>query len=89
MNVSPSSRIPGWPSGCGARCRMTSGSYLRGVNRMPPEVFDAWQRSVWDAWEAAGHYERGCDGWMDDPAGNVACTTCLEAVPMPEGVSVA
>ena len=64
---------------------MTSG--LPEVNPMPPEVFDAWKRSAWDAWEAAGHYERGCDGWMDDPAGNVACTTCLEAIPVPEAVT--
>ena len=56
---------------------------------MPPEVFDAWTRSVWDAWEGASHYGRGCDGWTDDPAGNVTCTTCLEAVPVPEGAAAA
>ena len=54
---------------------------------MPPEVFDAWARSVWDAWEAAGHYSRSCDGWTDDPQGNVICTTCLEGIPVPEGAT--
>ena len=54
---------------------------------MPEEIFDALQRARWDAWEAAGHYERSCDGWADDPDGNVTCTTCLEAVPVPEGAA--
>lgn len=48
-----------------------------------PDAFEAWQRSVWDAWEKAGHYERACSGWVDDVNGNVMCATCLEAVPVP------
>lgn len=50
-----------------------------------PDVFEAWQKAVWHAWEKAGHYERGHDGWLDDVNGNVICATCLEAVPVPAG----
>lgn len=50
-----------------------------------PDAFEAWQASVWAAWEKAGHYERGHDGWLDDVNGNVICATCLEAVPVPAG----
>lgn len=50
-----------------------------------PDAFEAWQASVWAAWEKAGHYERACSGWLDDVDGNVICATCLEAVPVPAG----
>lgn len=50
---------------------------------------EAWRQSVQGAWEAAGHYERSCGGWLDDVHGNVICATCLEAVPLPEGETAA
>lgn len=56
---------------------------------MPREVLDAWTRAVWHAWEKAGHYERHCDGWLDDVDGNVICATCLEPVAVPAGGAAA
>lgn len=62
---------------------------IHGPDPDDPWVFDEWTRSVWHAWEKAGHYERGHDGWLDDVDGNVICASCLAPVPVPAGGAVA
>lgn len=62
---------------------------IHGPDPHDPWAFDEWTRSVWHAWEKAGHYERHCDGWLDDVDGNVICATCLEPVAVPAGGAAA
>jgi hypothetical protein len=52
---------------------------------LPDETFEAWSRAAWDAWEAAGHYEKACDG---PDADNGICFTCEQPIPVPHLIRV-
>jgi hypothetical protein len=49
-----------------------------------PVPDDIWaDAAAWQAWQAAGHMDQGCEGWFrDSPDGRVVCS-CGEVVPLP------
>jgi hypothetical protein len=52
---------------------------------MMDDVFGAWADAMWGSWEAAGHYERGCDAPDLD---NSICRTCEQPIPAPHLIHV-